>query len=160
MNFVADMAAPAGDARYAIELVWRAGKYADTEGSREVRAEHVRAAAQSVYPVMRTDYAQHLNLHEKLLLLGLARTLERTQETYASMGESEIAYKMACEEYKEQPRAHTQVWKYVQNLSATGIVSTQPSTAGFRGKTTLLGLPTAPASAIRRWLESSLVRRP
>src|SRR5437773_1161864 len=145
VDFVADMAAPAGDARYAIELVWRAGKYADTEGSREVRAEHVRAAAQSVYPVMRTDYAQHLNLHEKLLLLGLARTWERTQETYASMGESEIAYKMACEEYKEQPRAHTQVWKYVQNLSATGIVSTQPSTAGFRGKTTLLGLPTAPA---------------
>src|SRR5213080_1224596 len=146
--------------RYTIELVWRAGKYADTETSREVTAEHVRAAAQSVYPVMRTDYAQHLNLHEKLLLLGLARTLERTQETYASMGESEIAYKMACEEYKEPYRAHTQVWKYVQNLGATGIVSTQPSTAGFRGKTTLLGLPTAPASAIRRWLESSLVRRP
>src|SRR5437763_15431628 len=65
VEFIADMAAPAGDARYAIELVWRAGKYADTEGSREVRAEHVRAAAQSVYPVMRTDYAQHLNLHEK-----------------------------------------------------------------------------------------------
>src|SRR6267143_1971752 len=160
VEFVADMAAPAGDARYAIELVWRAGKYADTETSREVTAEHVRAAAQSVYPVMRTDYAQHLNLHEKLLLLGLARTLERTQETYASMGETEIAYKMACEEYKEPYRAHTQVWKYVQNLGATGIVSTQPSTAGFRGKTTLLGLPTAPASAIRRWLESSLVRRP
>ncbi len=160
VEFVADMAAPAGDARYAIELVWRAGKYADTEASREVTAEHVRAAAQSVYPVMRTDYAQHLNLHEKLLLLGLARTLERTQETYASMGETEIAYKMACEEYKEPYRAHTQVWKYVQNLGATGIVSTQPSTAGFRGKTTLLGLPTAPASAIRRWLESSLVRRP
>ena len=160
VEFIADMAAPAGDARYAIELVWRAGKYADTETSREVTAEHVRAAAQSVYPVMRTDYAQHLNLHEKLLLLGLARTLERTQETYASMGETEIAYKMACEEYKEPYRAHTQVWKYVQNLGATGIVSTQPSTAGFRGKTTLLGLPTAPASAIRRWLESSLVRRP
>ena len=160
VEFIADMAAPAGDARYAIELVWRAGKYADTETSREVKAEHVRAAAQSVYPVMRTDYAQHLNQHEKLLLLGLARTLERTQETYASMGETEIAYKMACEEYKEPYRAHTQVWKYVQNLSATGIISTQPSTAGFRGKTTLLGLPTAPASAIRRWLESSLVRRP
>ena len=45
VEFVADMAAPAGDARYAIELVWRAGKYADTEASREVTAEHVRAAA-------------------------------------------------------------------------------------------------------------------
>ena len=159
VEFVADMAAPVGDARYAIELVWRSGKYADTEGSREIKPEHVRTAAQSVYPVMRTDYAQHLNLHEKLLLLGLSRVLERTQETYATMGDTEVAYKMACEEYKEPHRAHTQVWKYVQNLNATGIVSTQPSTAGFRGKTTLLGLPTAPASAIRRWLESSIVPR-
>src|SRR5437016_4305821 len=111
--------------------------------------EHAAAKCDSTRP-----------LHDQPLLLGLARTLERTQETYASMGETEIAYKMACEEYKEPYRAHTQVWKYVQNLGATGIVSTQPSTAGFRGKTTLLGLPTAPASAIRRWLESSLVRRP
>src|SRR2546428_4314411 len=160
VEFVADMAAPSCTRRDALQPVTRVAEYADTEASREVTAEHVRAAAQSVFPVMRTDYAQHLNLHEKLLLLGLARTLERTQETYASMGETEIAYKMACEEYKEPYRAHTQVWKYVQNLGATGIVSTQPSTAGFRGKTTLLGLPTAPASAIRRWLESSLVRRP
>src|SRR5437764_14819340 len=80
VDFVADMAAPAGDARYALELVWRAGQDADTEGSREVRAEHVRAAAEDVNAAIRDDYAQHLNLHEKLLLLGLARTLERTQE--------------------------------------------------------------------------------
>jgi Cdc6-like AAA superfamily ATPase len=108
---------------------------------------------------MRTEYAQHLNLHEKLFLLGLARTLERTQEGYTSMGDAEIAYRMACEEYREESRAHTQVWKYVQNLAASGIVSTKPSAAGFRGKTTMLGLPTAPASAIKRWLESSIVRR-
>src|SRR3989442_3660705 len=86
VEFVADMAAPAGDARYAIELVWRAGKYANTEASREGTAEHVRAAAQSVYPVMRTDYAQHLKLTDKLLLPGLSRAPERTQGTYASMG--------------------------------------------------------------------------
>src|SRR5215467_2478441 len=112
VDFVADMAAPAGDARYAIELVWRAGKYADTEGAREVRPEHVRTAAQSVYPVMRTDFAQHLNQHEKLLLLGLARTLERTQETYASMGDTEIAYKMACEEYNLLDRAPTEIYTF------------------------------------------------
>ena len=156
VNFVADVAAPAGDARYAIELLWRAGKYADSEGATELKPDHVRTAANSVYPVLRTDYAQHLNLHEKLLLLALARVLERTNLPYATMGDTEIAYRMACEELKEPYRAHTQVWKYAQNLSATGILSTQLSTAGFRGKTTLLGISVAPASAIRRWLESSL----
>ena len=158
VNFVADMASPAGDARFAIELLWRAGKYADTEGAKELKPDHLRAAANSVYPVMRTEYSQHLSHHEKLLLLGLARVLERTNMPYATMGDVEIAYKIACEEFKEPGRAHTQVWKYVQNLSATGIVSTQLSTIGFRGKTTLLGLSTAPASAIRRWLEASLAK--
>lgn len=158
VNFVADQAAPSGDARFAIELLWRAGKYADSEGARELKPDHVRMAQNNIYPVLRTDYAQHLNLHEKLLLLALARVLERTNENYATMGEMEVAYRMACEEHKEKYRAHTQVWKYVQNLSATGVLSTQLSTAGFRGKTTLLGISAAPASAIRRWLESSLTK--
>jgi len=156
LNFVADMATLGGDARYAIELLWRGGKYADTEGAREVKPDHIRAAANSVYPILRTEYSQHLNLHEKLILLALARVLERNNATYATMGDVEIAYRMACEEHKETYRAHTQVWKYVQNLNATGILSTQLSTTGFRGKTTLLGISSAPASAIRRWLESTL----
>ncbi len=156
VDFIADMATPAGDARYAIELLWRGGKYADTENANELKPDHVRAAANSVYPVMRTEYSQHLNLHEKLILLALARVLERNSQPYATMGDVEIAYRIACEENREPSRAHTQVWKYVQSLSATGIVSTQISTAGFRGKTTLLGLATAPASATRRWLEASL----
>jgi cell division control protein 6 len=156
LNFVADMATPGGDARYAIELLWRGGKYADTEGAREVKPDHIRAAANSVYPVLRTEYSRHLNLHEKLILLALARVLERNNATYATMGDVEIAYRMACEEHKETYRAHTQVWKYVQNLNATGILSSQLSTTGFRGKTTLLGISSAPASAIRRWLESTL----
>src|SRR3989442_5702522 len=45
VEFIADLAAPACDARYAIELVCRAGKYAGTATSREVTAGHVRAAA-------------------------------------------------------------------------------------------------------------------
>src|SRR5213593_1242727 len=156
VSFIADMAAPQGDARYAIELLWRGGKYADAEGARELKTDHIRAAANSVYPVLRTEYSQHLNLHEKLILLALARVLERNNATYATMGDVEIAYRMACEEHKETYRAHTQVWKYVQNLNATGILSTQLSTTGFSGKTTLLGISSAPASAIRRWLESTL----
>jgi len=156
VSFIADITSQKGDARYAIELLWRAGKYADSEESKELTPDHIRTAASSLHPVLRPEFAQYWNTHEKLIILALARELERTREAYATMGEVEIAYKMACEQYKETARAHTQVWKYVQNLSATGIVSANPSTEGFRGKTTLLGLINAPASATRQWLESML----
>ena len=156
VEFVADMAASAGDARYAIELLWRAGKYADSEGARELKPDHVRAAQNSAHQVLRSEYAQHLNTQERAILLALARVLERTGENYATMGEVEIAYKMVCEEKRIPTRAHTQIWKYAQNLSAAGLLTTQLSATGFRGKTTLLGLSTAPAADIRKWMESSL----
>src|SRR6266571_3075141 len=156
VEFVADMAAEQGDARYAIELLWRAGKYADSEGARELKPDHVRAAQNSAHQVLRTEYAQHLNVQERAILLALAKVLERTGENYATMGEVEIAYRMTCEEKKIPQRAHTQIWKYVQSLSAAGLLTTQLSATGFRGKTTLLGLSTAPAADIRKWMESSL----
>ncbi len=154
VSFIADIASRNGDARYAIELLWRAGKYADSEESKELTPDHIRTAASSLFPVLRTEYAQYWNTHEKLILLSLAKALERTGEAYATMGEVEVGYRVECEQYHEEARAHTQVWKYVQNLSATGVISAHPSTEGYRGKTTLLGLINAPAVATRQWLES------
>ncbi|HZD12979.1 MAG TPA: ORC1-type DNA replication protein [Candidatus Binatus sp.] len=156
VGFIADIASRRGDARYAIELLWRAGKYADGSGVGELTPDHVRTAASDVYPVLRTEYAQYWNTHEKLILLALAGVLERSGEAYATMGEVEVAYKIACEQYKETARAHTQVWKYVQNLAVTGVISATPSNEGYRGKTTLLGLINASADATRRGLESML----
>src|SRR5437764_12699216 len=41
LNFIADMATHGADARYAIELLWRGGKYADTDGARDVNAHQI-----------------------------------------------------------------------------------------------------------------------
>ncbi len=34
---------------------------------------------------------------------------------------------MAAEEYKEKPRAHTQFWEYIQELSNAGLITTKVS---------------------------------
>jgi cell division control protein 6 len=155
-SFLADVAGPAGDARYAIELLWRAGKYADSESSHAVSAEHVRKAIASVYPAMRTDYIAALSIHEKLLLLALSRLLIQRDTAYVSMGEVEREYHAACDEFNEEPRQHTQIWKYVRALSSIGIISAQKSGEGMRGRTTLLGFAQVPASAMQESLEAVL----
>ena len=143
-----------GDARYAIELLWRAGKYADTENSRLVQPEHVRKASESVYPIVRKDSISQLNLHQKLFLLGVARRFKQSDAAYLSMGEAENAYAIVCEEYGAEKRGHTQLWKYVQELSALDVIKTEHSSAGQRGKTTLISLPHVSATE----LEQELVR--
>jgi cell division control protein 6 len=72
------------------------------------------------------------------------------------MGEVESVYKVVCEEYRKTPRAHTQLWKYIKDLSTTGMISTKISGKGVKGKTTLIGLTSTPASPMRKWLESIL----
>jgi len=160
LDFVSELAASeGGDARYAIELLWRAGKYADASGSSEVLPEYIRKAAVSVYPVVRKDTVSSLSLHEKLFLLGVARLFKQTGTAYMSMGEAEDAYAVVCEEWGEKGRGHTQLWKYVKELSAMGIIQAEPSSVGQRGKTTLISLLRVPASDLEQELSRVLHKR-
>jgi len=160
IDLIAELASSeGGDARYAIELLWRAGKYADASEMREVSPECVRKAAVSVYPVARKDMISSLGFHEKLFLLGVARRFRQAGTAYMSMGEAEDAYAVVCEEYGEKKRGHTQLWKYVKELSMSGIIETKASGAGQRGKTTLISLPRVPSSDLEEELTKALMQR-
>ncbi len=159
MGLIAELGnSEGGNARYSIELLWRAGKYADASEIREVSPECVRNAVVSVYPVVRRDMIPEFSLHEKLFLLGVARHFKQTESAYVSMGEAEEAYALVCEEYDETQRGHTQLWKYVQALSVAGIIETMVSGVGQRGKTTLIGLSRVPASDLEQELVKVLSR--
>ncbi len=159
MNLIAESAcSEGGNARYAIELLWRAGKYADASEMREVSPECIRKAAVSVYPVVRKDTIPSLGLHERLFLLGVARHFKHAETAYMSMGEAEDAYAIVCEEYGEERRGHTQLWKYVKELSVSGIIETKISGEGQRGKTTLISLPQVPASDLEHELSKTLMQ--
>ncbi len=150
---ISDMASPRGDARYALELLWRAGKYADSEVAPKVLPEHVRKAQLDVsqFPM---QIILDLPLHERLFLLSVAKTLKRTKSAYVTMGEVESAYRLICEEMGLEARRHTQFWEYLQNLKNLGILCTKISGAGFRGKTTLIGMLNLSVEAVEKSLSA------
>ena len=154
VRFVAELSASRGDARFAIELLWRAGKLAESEGRREVMPEHVRKALARVWPIPR-EVVMGLPTQAKLILLALAREFQMTDEPYLKMGELEDTYKAICEEFGVRPLRHTQTWKYVRELADIGVISAEPSGPGFKGRTTLIGLR-VPAEELRRAMEEEL----
>ena len=145
-----------GNARFAIELLWRAGKYSDADELDEVVAECVRKAISSIIPTVPKSELASLGLHERLFLLGAARVFKDSDKAYASLVEVEKAYAIVCEEFEEQPNSHTQVWKYAQLLSALGILRTEVATANARGRQTRVSLPAIPAFELERELCASL----
>lgn len=145
-----------GNARFGIELLWRAGKYADAEDLDTVTPECVRKAGSSIYAVMRKSDVALLRLHEKLFLLGIARFFKQHERAYVSLAEAEQAYAVVCEEFDVQPHSHTQLWKYLRTLSALGIVKTEVSATGSRGRSTFVSLPRIPAYELEKELNALL----
>ncbi|MBA7604097.1 AAA family ATPase [Candidatus Bathyarchaeota archaeon] len=150
IGFMADLAASeSGDARYGIDLLLTAGRYADTDYSQEVHPEHVRKAASTLFSVISPGDLRQLSRHELLALLGIARHFRHSTEPHATTGEAELAYQVACEEAGEQPRGHTQYWKYLNRLSALDAVSTKLD-ASERGRTQLISLMKIPAENLEQ----------
>ncbi len=160
VSLTADLArGESGNARFAIELLWRAGKYADAEDLSEVTPECVRKAVSSIIPSVQKNELTSLGMHERLFLIAVAEFFKNSTKAYATLSELEEAYAVTCEEFDAQPVSHTQLWKYVQLLSALGILKTEVSGAGARGRSTMVSLPAVSAAELEKELRLSLETR-
>ncbi|MCD6235702.1 MAG: ORC1-type DNA replication protein [Thaumarchaeota archaeon] len=158
LRLIADVAGERGDARYALDILWRAGKYAEAEGSAKITPEHVRKASASVYPAIRREHLEFLTEHEQLILLALSRALQ-AGEAYVTAGELYQDYKLVCEEYLVEPRAYTRFWEYLQRLDDLGIIRINVRSEGARGRRSYVSLPGIPVSILNNELEAILHAR-
>ena len=156
IQVISDIASERGDARYAIELLWRSGKQADNDQAANVVPDYARQAKADTHPELRKEIFTTLSHMHRILLLAVARQLKETRGAYVTMGEVEEMYRSSCEEYDEEPRSHTQIWEWVQDLTSHGIIDTKRSGSGQRGQTTLIGLSDVPAEMLEDYIASLL----
>ena len=157
INLIAELAfSENGNARFGIELLWRAGKYADAENLRSITPECVRKAVSNILPTLRKSDLAFLSFHERLFLLGIARLFKENKRDYVSLAEADQAYAVACEEFDAKPISHTQLWKYLKRLSSAGIVKTEVSTADSRGRSTFIYVNQIPTHELEKELKSLL----
>jgi len=111
VELIADIASEWGDARFAIELLWKASIAADNQHVQLVVPEHVRAAKAETYSVVTESKLRNLERHQLLSLYAIAKRLQKDGTAYVSTGDAEKTYAVTCEEYNEKPRTHTMFWK-------------------------------------------------
>jgi cell division control protein 6 len=146
IEFIADISSEFGDARFAIELLENAGRAANDEGLDSVNPEHVRAAKALTYSVVTESKLASLGQQKQLALLGISRMMRK--KAFATTGEAEKAYHVACEEFGQKPRGHTQFWEYLQALGDMGIIGLGASGKGMLGKTSIITLPDIPCKVL------------
>lgn len=149
-DLIADNATEWGDARYAIELLEKAGLLSDEKKEQLVTAEHVRAAKAETYSTVTESKLKDLDKNRKLILIAISRCLKKN--AYTTTGDTEKMYAVICEEYEEKKLGHTQFWKYIKELDAVGIIQAKKSSKGLVGTTTLISLPDIPATVLEEKL--------
>jgi cell division control protein 6 len=157
VDLIAELAfSETGNARFGIELLWRAGKYADAEQAGMVGAECVRLAVSNIVPGLRRSELAGLGLHEKMFLLAIARYFKENEEAYALLSEVEKTYSVICEEMGEQPKGHTQIYNYAQFLSSMKILKLDVASVATRGRSTRVSLLSIPANELEKELNASI----
>ena len=150
LSLIADASSDYGDARFAIEILDKSGMLADEDGSEVVTPEHIRAAKAEAMSSITESNLVSLDSHLKLVLLGICRSLRG--KAYTTTGEAEEAYKIACEEFGEKPRAHTAFWGYMKDLDDAGMISAHKSGEGVPGKTSIITIPDMPVKILEEKL--------
>jgi len=156
IELIADIASEWGDARFAIELLWKAGIAADHQHVQMVVPEHIRAAKAETYSVVTESKLRNLERHQLLTLYAVAKRLKKDGTAYVSTGDAEKTYTVTCEEYDEKPRTHTMFWNYLKEIESAGFINIKLSGKGHLGTTQLISLPDIPAQIVGDKLEELL----
>jgi len=150
------------NARYGIELLFKAGLIADKRRESIVKPEHVRLARFEVPPSFSYEDIISLRLNEKILLYSLAEILLTENRSFVSTGDLEKKYKEISRYFNIDPVGHTWFWKMINTLASFGLISKRPSPKNMRGRTTLIGLPSFSASILldrlRKMIEDDITR--
>ncbi|MBA3046265.1 MAG: AAA family ATPase [Candidatus Thermoplasmatota archaeon] len=156
IEFIADISSEFGDARFAIELLENAGRMANDEGQESVNPENVRAAKAMTYSVVTESKLASLGLQKQLVLLGISRMMRK--RAFATTGEAEKSYAVACEEFDQKARGHTQFWEYLRTLGDMGLIGLGTSGKGMVGKTSIITLPDIPCRVLEDKLLQVMVK--
>ena len=156
IDLIADIASEWGDARFAIELLWKAGIAADHQHVEMVTPEHVRVAKAETYSIVTESKLNNLDRHQLFTLYAVAKRLKKDGTAYVNTGDAEKTYAVTCEEYDEKPRTHTMFWNYLKEIEGAGFINIKPSGKGHLGTTQLISLPDIPAEIVSTKVEELL----
>lgn len=146
LTLIAEKAAPSGDARLVIELIKAAAEASEfrqdahTDRMITIKDVHSQDKILAVEMISEIETVDDLKPHAMLVLLSICRRLRKKESM--TTGDVESLYEVVCEEYEQDMKSHTTIWKYLKELENRQIIASRIDTVGDgRGRTTHLSMP-------------------
>ncbi len=151
---IARVAAPGGDARFALELLANAARAAEDVGADSLAAEHVRRAKGSILPTVSETQLEELTTNQLGVLLAISRSLKRRGTSVPSQ-KLRAAHAALLEELGGPKMSRTTFWRTLKELERDGLVTLD---TGASGESSQVAMDELPASFLATLLEERLGR--
>jgi len=151
---IARIAAPSGDARFALEVLANAARSAEEAGLGAIAAEHVRRAKGSLLPTLTETQLEELSTHELGVLLAIARTLKGKGSSVPSQ-KLRAAHAALLEELGAPAMSRTTFWRTLKELERDGLVTLELAGSG---ESSQVAMDDVPASFLTTLLEERIGR--
>ncbi|KXA94581.1 hypothetical protein AKJ36_02620 [candidate division MSBL1 archaeon SCGC-AAA259I07] len=159
VDLISKIASRRGDARFALELLWYAGRVASEGKVEKVSPNQVRRAKSKIHPEVRREVLMDLGEHELIYLLALSRRLKISDEAYATGESVSNAYRVVCEESGENPLENAELRSFVQKMEGLGLIDVEPSGGREESRGRDLSISDAPLELMEDVIEKILQRR-
>ncbi len=154
LDQIARIAAPNGDARFALELLSGAAHLAEDDSADAISGEHVRRAKGSILPTVTETQIEALSTHELGVLLSLSRTL-KGRSTSTSSQKLRANHAALLEELGAPAMSRTTFWRTLKELERDGLVTLE---TGASGESSQVAMDEMPASFLATLLEERIGR--
>ena len=152
LRLIAEGSEQYGDARRVIESLNNAVLKAESEGRSNLEMDDVQQASTHINPSMSEDIVKNLTTHQKLVSLAICRRLRK--ESNMTSKDVQGIYAVVCEEYMVKAKGQTTIWKIINDLEISGIISREVSNIeNTRGRTTYISMPNVLPSDLATRLE-------
>jgi archaeal cell division control protein 6 len=154
LDQIARIAAPNGDARFALEILAGAAHAAEDVSAEAITAEHVRRAKGSLLPSLSETQLEALSTNQLGVLLAVSRTLKKRGGSVPSQ-KLRVTHTALLEELHAPAMSRTTFWRTLKELERDGLVTLE--TAGS-GESSQVAMDELPASYLATLLEERLGR--
>jgi len=160
IDFIAHVSARYSDMRYAMEILYKAGKNADQKGLDSITPECVRFAQECTLENIDSYSIQTLSIGEKLVLLATCRVLRSKRSTSVDLESLKQQYQILCEEIGLQEWKKTQFYSTISRLKLLQLIAVEAPSPRKKGVFSTVRIDNLPLEILEDEVLKSLTNVP
>ena len=156
LRYISKIAAKNGDMRYSLEILYKAGKYADQHNLSNITPECIRHAQECTVENFDFNSLKLLTRNEKAVLLAISRSLSSTNASSLEINDVKQIYSLICEEEDLDILKRSQFYSTLNRLKELEYITITPPISKKQGNNSIISVDNIPVQLLEKELVKML----